>query len=145
MQAIEIDGVVRVFRRGVELPMHTDKDGYKYVLAGVYVHRLMFEQTHGSIPPGYMVDHQNGKQYDNRLPNLRLATRAQNAMNSGVRVNNKLGIKGLSRSFGKLAAQVDVGKTRRRARFPDTAAGFAEAKLWLTRTRQELHGEFAKD
>ena len=41
------------------------------------------------------VDHWNGKRNDNRVENLRWATRSENGQNTGVSKNNKLGIKNI--------------------------------------------------
>ncbi len=49
-----------------------------------YVHRLLWEEAHGPIPDGMMVDHINGDPKDNRLENLRCVTRGQNKHNSTV-------------------------------------------------------------
>jgi hypothetical protein len=44
-------------------------------------HRIVWMVAYGEIPNG-MIDHANGDGRDNRLENLRLATRSQNAFNS---------------------------------------------------------------
>lgn len=56
----------------------------------VFLHREVF----GCIPAGYVVDHINGNVLDNRLANLRLATKQQNAQ------NNEAGKKGASKYPG---------------------------------------------
>lgn len=58
-------------------------------------HRVAWMIARGGIPDGMVVDHINGNQSDNRLPNLRLATQSQNLFNKRVQVNNKAGIKGV--------------------------------------------------
>ena len=47
-----------------------------------YVHRLLWEEAHGPIPEGMVIDHINGDPNDNRLENLRCVTRGQNKQNS---------------------------------------------------------------
>ena len=52
---------------------------YKTVKRGgktVLLHRWLWAQAHGTIPPGGVIHHRNGDRYDNRLENLEL-TRAQ--------------------------------------------------------------------
>jgi len=48
----------------------------------VYLHRAVWEAEYGPVPDGYEIDHVNRNPRDNRLHNLRLATRSQNALNS---------------------------------------------------------------
>ena len=58
-------------------------------------HRLVWLYVYG-IMPDTEIDHINGIKNDNRLSNLRLATRAQNETNKGKQRNNKSGYKGVS-------------------------------------------------
>lgn len=58
-----------------------------------FLHRLLT-----SAPPGMQVDHINGDTLDNRLCNLRLATRLENARNRRLGVDNTSGFKGVTRA-----------------------------------------------
>ena len=58
-------------------------------------HWLAWFYVHGQWPKEFL-DHINGNPSDNRLVNLREATRAQNAQNVGVKANNKCGHRGVS-------------------------------------------------
>ena len=61
-------------------------------------HRLAWLYEHGQWPSGAL-DHKNRIRDDNRMANLRPATRSQNRANSTV-VHNKSGFRGASR-YGK--------------------------------------------
>lgn len=62
------------------------------------VHRLIWMLHFGDIPPEAVIDHINRNTLDNRVENLRLATRSQNSMNA----------KGKSSSIAKLPKNVYV-------------------------------------
>lgn len=57
-------------------------------------HRLAWLYIHGSFPPDG-TDHINGVRDDNRLCNLRPATKSQNGMNQGKQRSNTSGFKGV--------------------------------------------------
>ena len=59
-------------------------------------HRLAWFYVHGQFPPeGMEIDHINGDRADNRLVNLRLATRSQNMFNAKLLKNNTSGFRGV--------------------------------------------------
>lgn len=64
-------------------------DGKSYM-----AHRLAWFYVHGNWPQNE-IDHINGDGSDNRIANLRLATRSQNAMNTRCYRTNKSGFKGV--------------------------------------------------
>lgn len=101
-------------------------------------------QMHREIldaPAGLQVDHINGDTLDNRRSNLRLATNAQNVMNSGVRADNHSGFKGVSRSRSGWVARVTLsGKTTYLGWFKTPE----EAHAAYSASAKVMHGEFAR-
>lgn len=57
---------------------HTGSTGYVYTF--LYVHRIIWSSFNNRIPQDRVIDHYNNVKYGNRLSNLRLATRSQNAI-----------------------------------------------------------------
>jgi hypothetical protein len=79
------------------------------------VHRMIWENYKGSIPAGFEIDHINGNRKDNRLANLRLVTRRQNAENrQKAHKGNTSGVKGVSwyKRYGQYVAQICVDGKR---------------------------------
>lgn len=68
--------------------------GYiKVTVNGVqlYAHRIVWEMHNGAIPDEMEIDHINHDRSDNRIENLRLVRRSENAMNLSRAKNNKTG------------------------------------------------------
>ena len=105
-----------------------------------YVHRVVWEQAHGPIPKGMVIDHINGDRHDNRLENLRLVTRQQNQMNMKRHSDSSTGLKGCYMSKGSFVGRIMTkGKTTQKS-----FDNIMDCAAWLLRTRKELHGEFAR-
>jgi hypothetical protein len=77
-----------------------------------YAHRLAWLYTHGHFPPvGLDVDHINRDKCDNRIENLRLATRQANNRNRATpnKNNTSSGVRGVHRNEkGKWVAHITV-------------------------------------
>jgi hypothetical protein len=120
-------------------------DGYYYVSINTVTylaHKLAWFYIHGEWPP-LDVDHIDGNPSNNRLSNLRLATKKQNMANCKRFSTNKSGYKGVSwkADEAKWQAQIRVdGKTIALGRFVDPKkAHDAYCKAAL-----EHLGEFAR-
>lgn len=77
---------------------YQDARGYvqiRYEQKTYRVHRLIWEMHHGQIPDGFEIDHINGDAFDNRLENLRLVDRNENAKNLKLQARNRTGVPGV--------------------------------------------------
>lgn len=102
-------------------------------------HRLAWLYVYGSLPDGEL-DHVNGDPGDNRISNLRIATRLQQCTNTKIRSNNTTGFKGVSRANGRFVAFIKNGKSKYLGAF-DTPEQASEAYALAAR---EAFGEFAR-
>lgn len=92
--------------------------------------------------PDDLIDHENCDTTDNRITNLRPASRKGNADNASKRKDNKSGVKGVSwkKSHGRWVAQCShLGKVYHLGLFDS----LAEAEKVVVNFRSEHHGEFA--
>lgn len=121
------------------------KDGYRII--GVYfteflAHRLAWFFVNGTWPDGE-IDHINCDPSDNRIANLRLATRSQNQQNVPLTRANTSGYKGViwdaSRQLwrAEICVQYKRHYLGRFASKDEAYAAYAEAC-------EKLHGEFAR-
>ena len=60
------------------------------------LHNFIWELHNGKIPDGYKVDHIDQNPQNNKLNNLRLADKGENAMNNPIHSNNTSGVIGVS-------------------------------------------------
>jgi hypothetical protein len=112
--------------------------GYKTYLA----HRLAWLYVYGAWP-AHEIDHADLDGLNNRIGNLREATRAENGCNRGINSNNKSGYKGVSwsKQRGKWQARIMLDYRTKFLGLFDTAES-AHAAYVAAAT--ELHGEFAR-
>lgn len=104
-------------------------------------HRIIWEMFNGPIPEGMLVDHINGIKDDNRIENLRLATRTQNNINS-IHKGAASGHKGITLNpSGKYRARISKGGVTYSL---GTFKTIEEAIEAYRLKDVELNGEFAK-
>lgn len=103
-------------------------------------HRVVWILANGPIPHGYEVDHIDNNSLNNKLENLRLATRSQNAMNKKRHTTNTTGFKGVKSSgYGGFIATITLdGKNYHLGTFSTKE----EAHEAYCTKAKELHGLF---
>jgi hypothetical protein len=103
----------------------------------VYLHKFIM----GDAPEGMFVDHIHGNKLDNRKSELRFVTPAQSSMNAGLRKDNKLGVKGVSKHGKKYETQIQYnGKKMHVGMYPTPE----EASTAYQAKALELFGEYAR-
>ena len=102
--------------------------------AQIWMHRLILGLPQGKVPE---VDHINGDGLDNRRQNLRIASRIENAANTGPRRHNRSGFKGVYANRNGWVATFGGQYLG----FFDTAE---EAALAYDTAARNARGEFAK-
>lgn len=119
------------------------RNGYRAIgIDGIrmYEHRLAFLYIKSHWPSCF-VDHKDRNPANNRIDNLREATRSQNNMNSKLISTNTSGFRGVSFYKGKFVASISKnGRNCYLGRF-DTADKAYAAYLKAARG---LHGEFVR-
>lgn len=103
-----------------------------------YRNRLVWEYFNGPIPEGMEIDHINCERSDDRIENLRLATRRQNARNMPKRDRD---LPKNVRKF-KNGYQVKVAKGDGKFRTKNTKS-LENAEVYAKLFRLRYHGEFA--
>lgn len=103
-------------------------------------HRLAWLYEYGEFPKKF-IDHINNNRSDNRIENLRLATKSENNRNASLRKDNKFGLKGVTLKDGKFYSQITInGKKKYIGSFntPQEAHNAYAIKA------KEVFGEFYK-
>ena len=106
-------------------------------------HRLIYAIINGDCSPEFDIDHINGDVADNRIENLRPATRRQNVHNSRMQRRNSSGYKGVTWHIKakKWCAGIKHNGKRKHLGLFDTAELAHEI---YDLAAQLLHGEFYK-
>lgn len=123
------------------------EDAYGYIQIGVggelvKAHRLAWFYMTGEWPPED-IDHVNGDRRDNRWANLRLASRAENLMNTCIRSDNTSGHKGVgwAKREQLWRAYINInGKTKSLGYFKELDEAIKARKD----AERLYHGEFAR-
>lgn len=114
---------------------HLNKSGYVTIQINGRLHRahrLIFLWHHGYMPNE--IDHVNRVKDDNRIENLREASRSENCMNRGVRSDSSSGVSGVcwDGQFDKWRARITIDKKRKSlglfANFDDAVAARKQAE-----------------
>ena len=106
-------------------------------------HRIIWEMCNGPIPDGMLVDHIDNDATNNRLSNLRLATKSQNGMNRGANKGSLSGLKGVWQDKRDGAWQADITVNRKKIGLGRhltkglAAAAYAKASI-------RYHADFAR-
>lgn len=117
--------------------------GYIHIntrIGQVLAHRLAWLLTHKVMPAGE-IDHKNLNRSDNRLCNLRAATRIENCGNMPMHSDNKSGFKGVHKRNGKFRAEIMHRGKKVHLGYFVTAEEAHEA---YCKAAREYHGEFAR-
>jgi hypothetical protein len=119
--------------------------GYRLVTvdsARFLAHRIVWLWNYGVMPPGD-IDHINRDKSDNRIENLRIATRPQNNSNSKRRRDNSSGYTGVTwhAQSGKWRALIHVNKKQKHLGLFSTPE---EAYAAYCVAAKAVFGEFAK-
>ena len=104
-------------------------------------HRIIWEMHNRPIPKGMEIDHADGNQLNNKIENLRLATRHENARNCKPLSRSHCGIKGIRRRGGCWDSRICVdGRRVYLGMYPTKGlAAVARAKAAI-----RYHGPFAR-
>lgn len=125
------------------------KTGYVQVRIGqvtVQVHRLIWAMVHG-VDPEHDIDHWDMDRANNRLANLREATRSENCRNQTVRKNSKSGRKGVHQGpSGKWFACISAGTVngKKKSLHLGTFSTLESAGEAYDAAARRIHGEFAR-
>lgn len=123
----------------------SDGRGYKQgLLLGrkVLAHRAAWALFYGQWPSGE-IDHIDGDRSNNRICNLRIATKSQNQCNSKKSARNNSGFKGVHWNTRKnmWQAQIMLNKRQHNLGYFETAK---DAHAAYAAASERMHGEFGR-
>lgn len=103
-------------------------------------HRIIFLMFHGYIPEN--VDHIDGNPLNNKIENLRPATREENNRNAKKRKDNVTGVKGVYLYKGKFIAHI---RFKGKQNYLGSFSTIEEAKQRVEHFREKYHKDFANN
>ena len=120
-------------------------DGYRQIMINrctYRTHRLIYLYHHGWLPE--FIDHINQNMADNRIENLRSATRVENSFNSKIRSDNTSGVKGVTwcKNKRKWLARLYADK---KCVYFQRFENMKDAIDAVTKARPKYHGQFASE
>jgi len=105
------------------------------------VHRLIYLWHTGKMP--VFIDHKDQNKTNNKIENLRPATKSQNNCNTKLRKDNTSGFCGVywHKVANAWSAEISVKRKKRRIGFYETKE---DAAMAYNLAATQLHGEYAK-
>lgn len=105
------------------------------------IHRVIWTLINGPIPDGKDIDHKDTNKLNNKIDNLRLATKTQNNHNTPKSIRNKSGYKGISwcKQTGMWRASIMCDGKSQSKRSNDLDV----LNQWLDSKRIQLHQAYA--
>jgi hypothetical protein len=105
-------------------------------------HRIAWLLAHGVDPAPSEIDHIDGDPLNNRISNLRLATRQQQTFNRRARTVSATGSKGVTVNHKGYAARITIGgKVHSLGTFPT----IDQATDAYREAAERLHGKFSRN
>lgn len=105
-----------------------------------YAHRIVWLMFYGEWP-AQLIDHIDRDKSNNRIENLRLASKSQNNVNARrARSDSRSGYRGVHARRGRWAASIRMNGERR---FLGSFASVELAAAAYDSAAREMHGEFA--
>lgn len=108
-----------------------------------YASRIIWEMTNGPIPEGMEIDHINRDKSDDRIENLRLATKTQNQHNRSIHAGSPVrGFSVIQRADGSIVYRPKL-KHKRRTHNLGTFNCPTAARVAYVKAKRVLAGEFS--
>ena len=131
---------------GQEAGSHRNKRylGVRFKQKDYGYHRIAYFIYHGVDPLENEIDHIDGNSLNNKIDNLRLATRSQNVINRQFQKNNKSGVVGVhwEKKYQKWQARISYKNKKIHLGYFDD---IEEAKAARIAAEKKYFGEYRND